>query len=220
MTQSPDRSLPRQILSLALAGMLTAVVVARPSVAGAAARAMPIAAARQKALGSTVTVRGTVTVPTGAFDGGFALQQAQAGLYVLDSGGANRNIGDEVLVTGTLVDNYGVLSIQPTSVAALGHEEPIEPQRRATGSVGEASESRLLALHGTQVGDLVDDSPYGWKIDIDDGSGPIQIFIYPGSGIDVSNLKAGARIDVTCYSSQYTTTYECAPPTAGDLRVH
>lgn len=179
----------------------------------------PIAAARHGALGQTVTVRGTVTVPTNAFDSGFAIQENAAGIYVLDSGAIARAVGDEVEVTGTLVDSFGLLSIQPSSVTARGPGAHVTPHPRATGSVGEATEGRLLSLHGTMVGDLVDDSPYGYKLDIDDGSGPIQIFLYPGSGVSTSGLTAGASISVTCFSNQFDTTYECDPPAAGDLAV-
>src|SRR5262249_11278996 len=57
-----------------------------------------IGKARREALGTTVTVRGTVTVPTDAFDPGFAIQDGHAGIYVLDSGGVARELGDVVEV--------------------------------------------------------------------------------------------------------------------------
>src|SRR3954471_7201290 len=72
--------------------------------------------ARREALGETVTVTGTVTVPTGAFDGGFAVQQDGAGLYVLDSLGSTFELGARVKVTGVLVDSFGLRAIQPVSI--------------------------------------------------------------------------------------------------------
>jgi hypothetical protein len=178
-----------------------------------------IAGARQEALGSTVSVLGTVSVPSGAFDGGFAIQERGAGIYVLESGGASRQVGDVVRVTGTLVDNSGLLSIQPTSVASLSSSSPVRARPSATGAVGEATEGRLLHLHGTMVGPLVDDSPFGFKIDVDDGSGPIQIFLYPGTGISTEGLAAGVRIDTSCFSNQFETTYECDPPSPASFRL-
>ena len=181
--------------------------------------ATTIAAARQLALGTTVTVRGTVTVPTNAFDAGFAVQQANAGIYVLDSGGANRALGDEVQITGTLVDSFGLLALQPSALTALGRGPRIHPRKTSTGSVGEATEGRLLRLEGMMVGDLVDDGPFGFKLDIDDGSGPIQIFLFPGAGIATAGLHAGVAIEVTCFSNQFDVFNECDPRTAADFEL-
>lgn len=194
------------------------------SLAGAAAFAAPdhperIAAARHRPLGTTVTVRGTVTVPTGAFDAGFAIQQGNAGIYVLDSLGATRAIDDKIEVTGTLVDSSGLLAIQPASITALGRHEAIEPRHRKTGQVGESTEGELLKLHGRMVGDLIDDSPFGFKLDIDDGSGPIQIFLFPGAGISTAGLTAGVEIHTVCFSNQFEAIFECDPPTAADFVV-
>jgi len=191
---------------------------------GATASAAPghperIEAARHRALGTTVTVRGTVTVPTDAFDPGFAVQQGNAGIYVLDSLGTPRAIGDEVEITGTLVDSFGLLAIQPSSATTLGAGHAVEPRHKKTGQVGAHTEGALLHLHGTMVGDLVDDSPFGFKLDIDDGSGPIQIFLFPGSGISTLGLVAGATIDTACFSNQFETIFECDPPNAGAFTV-
>jgi hypothetical protein len=204
--------------SIAALALCVAALVA-PTASAATDHAQPIAAARHRALGTTVTVRGTVTVPSNAFDPGFAIQQAHAGIYVLDSLGATRAIGDKVEVTGTLVDSFGLLAIQPSSVTALGQGDPIEPHARKTGKVGESTEGQLLALEGQMVGDLIDDSPFGFKLNIDDGSGPIQIFLFPGTGISTEGLHAGVTIDVVCFSNQFDTVFECDPPTPDDFTI-
>lgn len=179
----------------------------------------PIAGARHAGLGSVVSVIGSVTVPSGAFDAGFAIQGLVDGIYVLDAGGAPRVLGDIVQVTGTLVDNYGLLSIQPTSAMMLFHAPRLPAHPFRTGEVGEATEGRLLHLRGKMVGPLVDDSPYGFKLDIDDGSGKVQIFIYPGTNISTTGLVAGAHIDTSCFSNQFETTYECDPPSIASFHV-
>jgi hypothetical protein len=196
--------------------LLTAIV---GPAASAAPHHEPIAVARQQPLGSTVTVCGTVTVPTDAFDPGFAVQEGGSGIYVLDSGGTARALGDEVQITGTLVDSFGLLAIQPTSVTAHGDGHHVQPQQRSTGSVGEATEGRLLELEGDMVGDLFDDSPFGFILHIDDGSGPIQIFLFPGSGISTAGLQAGVAIHVVCFSNQFDTTFECDPRQPSDFQI-
>ena len=198
--------------------LLGGVVVSRDVVARPR-HCESIAAARRAPLGATVTVSGTVTVPTGAFDAGLAVQEDDAGIYVADSLGADFALGARVEVTGVLVDSFGLLAIQPSSVRAVGRGERIKPERRATGAVGENTEGQLLKLKGTMQGPLEDDSPYGFKLDIDDGSGPVQIFLYPGTGIGTDGLVDGARVSVVCFSSQYDTHYECDPRAPSDLRI-
>jgi hypothetical protein len=179
----------------------------------------PIAKARQEPLGATVTVRGTVTVPSGAFDGGFALQQDEAGIYVLDSLAQTYAAGTELTVTGILTDSFGLLGIQPSSIRSAGRGHRIEPACERTGAVGEETEGQLLRLRGTMRGPLVDDSPYGFKLDIDDGSGPVQVFLYPGAGISIAGLADGAEISVVCFSNQFEDVYECDPRSPADLRI-
>ena len=211
----------RSIHRLAALALSLVAGVAATATHAAAAPHHPqrIEAVRHLPLGTTVTVCGTVTVPSDAFDPGFAVQQGNAGIYVLDSLGTPRAIGDEVEITGTLVDSFGLLAIQPSSATTLGAGHAVEPRHKKTGQVGEHTEGALLHLRGTMVGDLVDDSPFGFKLDIDDGSGPIQIFLFPGSGISTLGLVAGATIDTACFSNQFETIFECDPPNAGAFTV-
>src|SRR5262245_61877945 len=110
---------------------LAAAAAVTPALAGHGVER--IARARGEALGSTVTVRGTVSVPTDAFDPGFAIQDGHAGIYVLDSGGAVRALGAEVEVTGTLVESFGLLAIQPAAITALGDGKQVKPHKSKTG---------------------------------------------------------------------------------------
>ena len=176
---------PRGHRSLVALLALSFAAVASTAFAGHGAE--HIAKARRQALGTTVTVRGTVSVPSDAFDPGFAIQDNAAGIYVLDSGSAPRALGDAVEVTGTLVDSFGLLAIQPTAITALGSGKQVKPHKEKTGRVGESTEGRLLELDGEMVGDVFDDSPFGFIVHIDDGSGPIQLFLFPGTGISTQD---------------------------------
>ena len=203
----------RLVLLLGAGLFVPESVLARPGHGGS------IAAARREPLGATVSVIGTVTVPTGAFDDGIALQQNDAGIYVLDSLGESFATGAELEITGVLVDSSGLLAIQPSSITRRGRGQRIEPECRATGAVGERTEGQLLRLSGTMRGPLVDDSPYGFKLDIDDGSGEVQVFLYPGTGISTAGLVDGRRLSVVCFSNQYEAEYECDPRSPADLKL-
>lgn len=209
----------RRRRSLAILAVLSLAAAASPALADHGDRVEHIAKARHQALLTTVTVRGTVTVPSNAFDAGFAIQDGNAGIYVLDSAGAVRALGAEVEVSGTLVDSFGLLAIQPSAVTSLGNGKRVKPHKQRTGAVGERTEGRLLELDGTMVGDLVDDSPFGFKLDIDDGSGPIQIFLFPGTGISTAGLVDGASIHVVCFSNQFEAFFECDPRRPADLHI-
>ena len=213
-----NRSVRRSLLSVAFV-LPCGLALAHPHHPDPDQPCGSIAGAREQSLGTSVEVQGSVTVPPGAFDGGFAIQAEAAGIYVLDAAGASLHVGDVARVTGTLVDNSGLLAIQPASVKFLFSGQPVRPEHSATAAVGEATEARLLQLHGTMVGQLVDDSPFGFKLDIDDGSGPIQIFLYPGTGIPTDGLVEGASVDTVCFSNQFEATYECDPASPESFHV-
>jgi hypothetical protein len=202
---------------LTVAAVLFTLTLPAASTAAHVSHCDSIEAAREMDLGSQVDLVGTVTVPSGAFDGGFAIQQGSAGIYIVDSGGAEYAIGERVRVQGVLANANNLLVVQPSSIARQGRGTPIHAQRRTTGGVGEATEGKLLELHGALVGDPVDDSPYGYKLTLDDGSGPIQVFLYPGSGIAPTGLAAGLEVSVVCFSNQYDVQYECDPRVASDI---
>jgi len=136
-----------------------------------------------------------------------------------DNARTARAIADEVGIDEVIADSSGLLAIQPASITALGRRAPIEPRHHRTGRVGESTEGQLLELHGRMVGDLIDVSPFGFKLDIDDGSGPIQIFLFPGAGISTAGLTADVAIHATCFSNQFEAIFECDPPTAADFTV-
>src|SRR5262245_61496054 len=97
-----------------------------PAAAGAATPT-PIAGARALPLGTTVTIEGQVTVPSGLFssasleDQGFAIQDVTGGIYVrMDTDlGIHRN--QQVRVTGTLGQSFNILFLdaEPSGVELL-----------------------------------------------------------------------------------------------------
>jgi hypothetical protein len=201
------------VVALALGGIVGPSASAHPGDDGS------IADARRQPLGTTVTVRGTVSVQTDAFDPGFAIQSGGAGIYVLDSGERGRELGDRVEVTGVLVETFGLLAIDPSSIVARGHGRRVQPREQSTGSVGEGTEGLLLELEAEMVGELIDDSPFGFKFDIDDGSGPVQVFLFPGSGVSTEGLEVGVSVRVVCFSGQFEEFIECNPRQPRDLEI-
>ena len=192
-----------------------------------AAPTLDIGAARLAPPGSVVTVKGTVTVPSGlfvssTFDEGFALQDKSGGIYVSAATDPGLALGDQAEVTGRLTDSFGLLVLVPTrpsDVKRKGHGRPVDAAPVSTGGVGEASEGRLVTVTGTITIAVSSDLPYGYKLYIDDGSGPVQIFVSASTGLDLSGLAPGQRIRVTGLSAQFDTTYEVQPRVQSDIAL-
>ena len=211
--------------------VLTLLVASLVALGGApattyAASAIHIGDARSLPLGSTVTLKGTVTVPSGAFesgtfDKGFAIQDKTGGIYVSLPDDLGLNIGDQVEVTGQLADSFGLL-ILTTSAADVkdkGHGRPVHPQTVATNGLSEATEGLLLTLSGTITQPVVADPPYGYRVFVDDGSGEAQVFVYASTGIDVSVFLPGQHVCVTGFGAQFDTHYELNPRVPGDIQI-
>lgn len=190
-------------------------------------RPLSIETARELALGTRVTVEGTVTTPSGAFtssffDVGFGLQDRSAGIYVSIQTNLELAPQDHVRVTGTLADSFGLLILvvdDVDDVVACGRGPRIEPRRVSTAAVSEATEGLLISVKGTVTQAPFSDLPYGYKLAVNDGSGEVLIFVNVETGIDLSGLSLGQRVSVTGFSSQFDDHYEIDPRAPSDIRV-
>jgi DNA/RNA endonuclease YhcR with UshA esterase domain len=195
--------------------------------AQAAPHAISIAQARALPLGTVVTVDGSVTTPSGAFessffDVGFGLQDKSAGIYV----SLQTNLGvaprRQARVTGTLQDSFGLLILvpaDPSDVVLHGVGPRVRAQWVTTGGVGESTEGRIVRVVGTITQAPVMDSFFGYKFSVDDGSGELTIFVNTQTGIDLSGLAVGQIVSVAGFSSQFDTHYEIDPRFPADIVV-
>jgi len=215
--EATTRSHRTHIAVLALLLTLLAFV-AVPGTAAAATGSghgqgrLTIAEARATPLDTVVTIEGTVTTPAVLFassydDQGFALQDRTAGIFVSFP---NTNIGVKpsrhVEVTGVLKSPDGLLMIVPASVEDVkvkGNDKPVQPTQVRTGAVGEANQGLLVRASGKITEGPIDDLPFGHKFFIDDGSGPINVYVNVGTKVDVSRLTVGQRVVVTGFSSEF-----------------
>ncbi|HKV08842.1 MAG TPA: DNA-binding protein [Thermoanaerobaculia bacterium] len=197
------------------------ILLALPAVAAAA---VPIAGARDLPLGTTVTIEGRVTVPSGLFssasleDQGFAIQDVTSGIWVrMDENlGLHRN--QQVRVTGTLGQSFNILFVdaEPSGVELL----PGSPLRIATGEVGNATEGLIITVAGV-ITDLFDDGSFGVQLSVDDGSGPVAVFVHRSTGIDpfeIPFIALGVRVQVTGFSSRFADEVELQPRFRDDIR--
>jgi|HubBroStandDraft_3_1064219.scaffolds.fasta_scaffold31190_2 hypothetical protein len=195
------------LLAASLASAASPVVADRTS----SPRPISIADARSMPLGSVVTVEGSVTVPSGAFssssfDEGFAIQDRTAGIYVSVATNLGLTVRQRALVTGQLVDSFGLLTLVPADpgeVEVRGRGPKVRPLWVRTGRVGPANQGLLVRVVGKITAPVEPDPPFGSKIFVDDGSGPIRVFVNASTGIDVSGLAAGQLLAATGFSSAF-----------------
>jgi hypothetical protein len=216
------RGIPALLLALVCIG------VAPPAQAvDASHHVVSIARARTLPLGTVVTVVGTATTPSGAFessffDRGFAIQDRGAGIYVSVAVDLDVKPRAKVRVTGTLRDSFGLrilVPADPTAVRVRGKGAEIRPLRLATGAVSEATEGLLVRVVATITRAPESDLPYGYKFFVDDGSGELTIFVNTQTGIDLTGLAVGRTVRVTGFSSQFDTHYEIDPRFPADVTV-
>jgi hypothetical protein len=207
-----SRRLPNLLLRGAFLLPLCLALAAIPAAAGAhEPHAIDIGAARQLPLGTVVTVEGSVTVPSGAFssssfDEGFAIQDHSGGIYVSVATDLGLTVRQRALVTGQLVDSFGLLTLVPADtgeVEVRDHGREVKSLWVRTGSVGPANQGLLVHVVGTITQPVVPDPPFGDKVFVDDGSGPIRIFVNTSTGIDVGGLAQGQLLSVIGFSSAF-----------------
>lgn len=213
------------LLRLVLGAFAVLVMFTSTADAAHVRRPLSIAEARHLPLGTVVTLEGTVSTPSGAFessfyDVGFGLQDRTAGIYVSLQVDLGLLPQQHVRVTGVLADSYGLLILlpaDPEDVDSCGRGAKLEPKRVATAAVGEATEGLLVTVRGTISQAPASDLPYGFKFFVNDGSGEVQIFVNVQTGIDVAGLSVGQKVSVTGFSSQFEDHYEIDPRAPSDV---
>lgn len=175
-------------------------VIAAPILDATCPDARAIAEARMLAPGAEVTVRGVVTVPTGAFsvDRSFALQDATGGIYVFRQAGVGQAlaVGDEVCVTGQLAAYHGLLELMPRTTAQiirLGQAAPPAAQIASPGEIGKQNEGRLMTIAGA----ITEVAKNRFRVD------GTAVYAYETTGISFTGLRAGCTVTVTGLSSSY-----------------
>ncbi len=194
-------------------------------VAPAAAVTTTIAHARTLPLGTVVTVEGTISTPSDAFessffDKGFGLQQGNAGIFISLQTDLHVGILRRARVTGVLADSFGLLILvpaNPSDVHLLGLTLPVHPAWVQTAAVSEATEGRLVRVIGRVSQAPSSDLPYGYKLAVDDGSGEVQIFINTQTGINPFALSLNQLVAISGFSSQFDTHYEIDPRFPADI---
>ncbi|MGB9856355.1 MAG: Ig-like domain-containing protein, partial [Caldisericum exile] len=175
-----------------------------------------IAEARAKPGGSTVYVRGNVTVVPNTFNRGFAIQDSTGGIYVYPSSAPSGiSLGDIVEVKGTLYNYNNLLEISPvTYINRIDSGVCPDPITLTLDQIGENYEGWLVKTTGTVKSKSGTTSI---TIIITDGTNDRQVYVYSQTGINTSNILVGDSITVTGFLGQYGANYQIQPRYQSDI---
>ena len=182
------------------------------------------------AVGSEVTVTGTVTVNWSGTKTDFYVQDGTAGIDCYASGAppVTLTAGDSILVTGSIVQFRGLTEIQPDfaslQVLATGRPAPeplvitcadVEATFHLDGT--EPNEGRVIRINGVTYNSVTST--------ITDASGTTDIYIpggYPPipSVFDVIGILKQFKPGTTDPGPPYTADYEISPRTPDDIIAH
>ncbi len=178
-----------------------------------------IADAEQLANGVAVVVEGVVTAPYNVLGSGLLyVQDASGGIKVIvkTDQGDPLTIGARVRVTGTMGEAYKERYIKVNTIndiEVIGYEEPPSPLEVPTGELGEEHEGQLVFINGQVV------STSGNVFYIDDGSGPVKVYIRPDTNIQKPRMRKGMYSAIFGILSQYLDDYRILPRRQEDVIV-
>ncbi len=189
------------------------VSVANPPVVmvgkGSSRPVISIKEARNKSVGSTVTVKGVVTIGAGIlrtnFTDAYMQDESGYGINIYQPGGLDARIkrGNLVIITGTLKEYQGKLELEEKNVIVLRGDQPIPAVRQI--STFDASRA-LYEGSFVQVKGLISSissSGGGTTLYINDGSGEVGIRVWDTANLDLTDFQIGDYIIVRGVCSVY-----------------
>lgn len=182
--------------------------------------AVSIEQARATKTQNYVTVGGVVTLPPGVVDDrDFWIQDASGGIhiFVANSAGAapKLNLHDNVSVRGRIVSSFGARELRvelPGSIGVYGAGAPVLPRVLKTGQVDFSQEDALVQIVGWVARDD------GREIYIDDGSGPVLVYIDADTRIRWQRLHVGDPARIIGVVSRFRGAPEILPRLQSDVQ--
>ncbi|HET7520084.1 MAG TPA: lamin tail domain-containing protein [Candidatus Limnocylindria bacterium] len=190
--------------------------------------AIGVGAARALPFNSRALVRGIVTLPADLVETGTAAIQDATGCLLLRLSGDARGltVGQQIEAQGTRSTKAGMETLRVTEPPrTLGTRPQPDARQRDTGALGEADEACLVAIRGAVTLTPRRTSAGNVYFDVDDGSGPIRVFVTPGTGIQTDRLLSGTTVAIAGVLGQETSGrqpergYRLWPRAAADLEI-
>lgn len=166
--------------------------------------------------GDRIVVRGVITSEVGALGATLTTLQSADGAVTLTipNGSVPLVVGQEVEVTGTvrLYQGRRRVAVETDGLKLLS-TVTVEPLMMATDDIGGDQGDQLVHVRGTVA------LASGSHIDIDDGSGPVTIYIKSSTGIIRPKVKMGDTVDAIGIVNASTSGVRVLPRSQNDLQV-
>lgn len=170
--------------------------------------------------GQSVSVTGVVYVQAGVYNSGSVYFQCGAGGMLLFESGATYAEGDEITVTGTIGAFGSEIQFDSGATVVVNSSgNAVTPTSISTGS---------LAAGGTFLGDFMeveatlvslDSDGFNDVYTLNDGSGPVVMFVDGTTGIDQTQVDAliGQTVKVRGSTKCFNGVGEILPRRQGDI---
>lgn len=168
----------------------------------------PIANARTAGVGWTGTLQGNVTAPPGIYrSNAFSIQDATGGMYIFTSSLPlpAMALGDVIKIKGTIKNYNELLETDPTtSVNWISPGTVPDPIPTTTGTVA-STQGKLISITGAATWTATPPAPgaANFSFKINDGSGPVTVYVYKTTSIDMRGFTTGQQMRVIGYSGNY-----------------
>ncbi|MDF1510245.1 endonuclease [Robertmurraya sp. DFI.2.37] len=171
---------------------------------------LSIADARQRSLGSTVTVKGVVTAK---LKNTISIQDETGGIAVRPTS-LNAAVGDEMTVTGKLGDYRGLLQLDSAvivnKIENVGTPAPLEVEGN---ELNEDLESQLVVVKNVQLTEVDDGSAWA-NFTATDGTGE---FLVRDENNHLGLMKGNTYESITGIVQQYNQNYQILPRSIADI---
>ena len=129
------------------------------------------------------------------------------GVNLYSSSFLSLKAGNVVLVRGTVTEYRGLTEIVFSDLRIIGNDTLPAPLKLSPGTaLNEDLEGLLVRIDTAVVSSLPAYAGIGKSFTIYNGSAPITVYVYPNTGIDLSDIRPGKFISVVGIVGQYSTT--------------
>jgi uncharacterized protein YdeI (BOF family) len=183
--------------------------------------------AKKLALGTQVTIEGSVTVASGTFgssfsDAGFQVQDKTGGMYITIKTNLHLTLGQKVRLTGKVTETplkFQIIETDEKSVQVLSGTALPKPVAIATGKISELTIGKLIKIDGKVTKPVDEIAPYGFRFSVDDGTGEIIIYVSTSTGISSKQMVLGQRVELIGVAGAFNHRYQIYPRSPSDVRL-
>ncbi len=178
-------------------------------------------------VGQTVVVGGVVLADASAFSTSNTstyLWDGTGGVNLYSSQFLGLKEGMLIVALGTVTEYNGLTEVLFSSVKVLGNGEVPSPTKLQKGqALNEDLEGHLVRVDTVMVTSPPSYAGIGKSFTVYNGTVPITVYVYPTTGIDVSQIKVGDYVSITGIVGQYDNTppytsgYQLLPRKSVDL---